>query len=312
VRGKVEAESEIIVESKIISNFVALLPKDKVIMEREGNHLIISGGVHTVKINTASTEEYPVIPEVSKEVGHKLLLKDMRKALMQILPAVSQDDTRPEINGVLFLFKDSELVVVGTDSYRLGERKITTQNVGGKGGSCIVPLKTVKELIRTLDEDADSGEVYVTENQIAFDYGQTEMVSRLIDGKFPDYQQIIPSAFKYSFTITKSEFINAIKISGLFATVGSNSVSITLKPSERLVAISSATSLGEERTELSLDVEGTGDIRIAFDYRYLLDGLMSLDGEDVSFSANAESSPVLLKSKNELEKFIYIVMPIRQ
>ena len=228
------------------------------------------------------------------------------------MTAVSPDDTRPEINGIYFKVEDKKLILVGTDSYRLAEKSIELAENMGYDGSFIVPLKTVKEFVRTVDDTDEIVEVYLSENQIMFVYGLTEMVSRLIEGDYPDYKQIIPSSHKYKFTLAREDFKKAVKISGLFAAADSNSVVIELKPGKKVLAISSSTAMGEENSNLNVEIEGDKDLKIVFDYRYLLDGLNIIEGDDVVFMAGSESSPAVVKSVKENESLLYIVMPIRQ
>ena len=313
LRGKVEKEGSVTVDARLMSNFVSLLPQDKITLVVDGdNSLSIKGGTHKTKIIGLSVEDYPVIPSIETQKGFILPANEFKNALSQIIPSVSSDDTRPELHGVLFRVAEKTLTLVGTDSYRLAERKVSIGENKNFTGSCIVPLKTIKELIRTLDDEALQIEIYVAENQILFIYGQTRMVSRLVDGQYPDYEQIIPAFHTIQFTLSRDEFINAIKISGLFASVGSNSVTLDISPQKRAITISSTALVGEEQTEITADIEGENNLKIIFDYRYLLDGLQSIEDADVVFAATVESAPVLLRPKEEPSAFIYIIMPIRQ
>jgi DNA polymerase-3 subunit beta len=319
IRGKVEKEGSVTVEAKIISSFVALLPQDRVTLAGVEKGLAVEGGSHKIKINSLSAEDFPVIPKVDKTKGFKLDSVEIKKALAQILPAVSLDSTRPEINGVYWSVESGILTLAGTDSYRLAQRKLGIREKLGNGknkgdfqGFFIVPLRTVKELIRIIDDETKAVDVYVSENQVLFVCGSTEIVSRLVEGEYPDYQQIIPSSYNLKFSLNKEDFVKAVKISGLFAEVGTNSVSLELDPKARHLAISSATSMGEERSDLELDIQGEEALKIIFDYRYLLDGLNSIEDEVVVFSATGQASPTMLKPQSEQEQFLCVVMPIRQ
>lgn len=316
IRGKVEAEGRTTVDAKIMSGFVSLLPQDKTILNVQERALLIKGGSHQTKINTLPAEDYPVIPEVGRNKGFSVRAQELQKALSQILPSVSLDDTRPEINGMYWKVQEGVLILAGTDSYRLAEKRIKlAQNSALQQifqGFFIVPLKTVKELVRIFNDEDEVINIYIAENQVLFSSGLTEMVSRLVEGEYPDYQQIIPSSFAVKFNLSKADFINAVKISGLFAEVGSNNISLELKPQQNKIIISSATSLGEERTDLDVSMEGELDLKIVFDYRYLLDGLTSTESEDVVFSATSQTAPAVLKPMEQSESFLYVVMPVRQ
>jgi len=312
VRGKIEKEGQTTLDAQIITNFVALLPQDQVTISQDAKSVTIKGGTHKTKLNTLAAEEYPVIPEVERTQGFKVNVNDFKKALSQVVPAASMDDTRPEIHGLYMVVNGSSLTLVATDSYRLAEKQIEISD-GGYSGSIIPPLKTMKEVLRIVDDEAEMLEVFVTENQIVFSANGTAIVSRLVEGTYPDYKQIIPNAHKLQFRIARDEMMNAVKISSLFATQGSNSVTIRVDPSKKSLSISSATSVGEEETTLTIDVDGDTSLTIIFDYRYLLDGLQAIESDEVVFSASSESSPTLLEPGGESpEKIFYVVMPIRQ
>lgn len=318
VRGKVEKEGKTTVDAKIVSGFVSLLPQDKTVLNAQDHTLLIKGGSHQTKINTLSAEDYPVIPDVDRSKGFTVRAQELQKALNQILPAVSLDDTRPEINGVYWKAQEAVLILAGTDSYRLAEKRIKLADNPEYSGqqtfqrSFIVPLKTVKELVRIFNDEDEVINIYIAENQVLFASGLTEMVSRLVEGEYPDYQQIIPNSFSVKFSLSRADFINAVKISGLFAEVGSNNISLELKPQQNKIIISSVTSQGEERTDLDVSMEGEADLKIVFDYRYLLDGLNSIESEDVVFTAASQTAPAVLKPMEQSESFLYVVMPVRQ
>lgn len=312
VRGKVEEPGQITVDAKIFTSFVSLLPQDKVTLATDGKSLTIKGGTHRTKISGLSAEDYPVIPEAEKRHGFKVSVDVIKKALAQVMPAVSPDDTRPEINGVYFIVNQTDLTLVGTDSYRLSEKKVKLLANDQYEGSFIVPLKTVKEFVRTIDETDETVDIFVQENQVGMVYGLTEMVSRLVEGDYPDYKQIIPSSHRFKFTLAREDFLKAVKISGLFAGSEGHSIILELKPEKGLLTISSATAIGEEQSTINVTMEGDADLKIIFDYRYLLDGIQMIDNPEITFLAGSESSPAVIKSVDEAEALVYIVMPIRQ
>lgn len=313
VRGKVDSQGAITVEAKLITNFVSLLPRDKVDIESDGKSVAIQGGAHKTKINGLPSNDFPVIPTLPKDRACKISIYVLKRALSQILSAVSGDDSRPELHGVYISLQDQTLTLVGTDSYRLAEKKIALLEPSPFSINCILPLKTAKEFLRTSGAE-ETVEMTSSENQILLMYGGTEIVSRLVDGKYPNYQQIIPTSHIVKCIVNKEEFINAVRISGLFAAVGGNNVTLEISPGGP-VKITSTTIIGDEQTELYPHIEGEEGLTIAFDYRYLLDGLMSIDAPEVSLAMLSSSAPALMKplsGSEEDSSFIYIIMPIRQ
>ena len=162
-----------------------------------------------------------------------------------------------------------------------------------------------------MDEEDESVEVCIAKNQILFIHGATEMVSRLIEGEYPNYTQIIPSATPFSFVLAKDDFVKAVKLSGIFASSGGNSVTLALNAKSGKLTISSTTTIGEERTQFNAAITGEGELKIVFDYRYLLDGLSVIETDEVEFGASTESAPAVMKPHGNAQ-LLYIVMPIRQ
>ncbi len=312
IRGKIEQEGELTVDAKILTSFVNLLPNDKVDVSSEKNIISIQSGSYKTKINGIVADDFPVIPEIAKNKGFSIACMEIKKAFLSILPSVSIDDTRPEINGVFVQVNKEEIIFAGTDSYRLGEATLSLTTTPSYNGHFILPLKTAKEFIRTSGDGDQLMEFWIAENQLLASCNGVDIVSRLIDGEYPDYKQIIPTSNTLRCIIPKDEFVKAIKISGIFAAVGSNSITVEFKP-KNTILISSATTVGEEETKLSVPIESDEPLKIVFDYRYLLDGLSSIDTDDIELLATSSSAPVVLKPIGSGgKKFIYIVMPIRQ
>lgn len=311
VRGKIEQTGKITVPSRLLANYISLLPKDRVDLEVKENVLHIKCGEHQTKINAIDAEEFPVIPKIDKKDVLALNAENFRQAVSQVLVAVSIDENRPEIGGVLFKFDEKSLVLVGTDSYRLAEKTVDISS-NKINRSVIVPLKTIKEVIRSLNIETEKIEVYLADNQILFCFNGVELISRLIEAEYPDYQQIIPTNFKTQAIIDKQEFLGLIKTAGLFAQAGNNSISLELTKSGQIKIIASSSQLGEEKTQLPVEMKGN-PLKIIFDYRYLLDGLSNMDTENVSFEFVDSSAPAVLKPHTEKKQdYIYIIMPIRQ
>jgi len=319
VRGKIEQPGKITVDTKMLTGFIALLPQGKINLETKKNQLFIKSGAHKTKIKTAPADDFPVIPDLKKEKGFEVKSLDFKQSLSEVLPSVSSDVTRPEINGVYFNIKKESLILAGTDSYRLAEKNFNLHlNQKPKkyqelfSGDFIVPLKAIKELNRILDDQDNIVEGFLGENQVLFSCDGTSLVSRLIDGDYPDYQQIIPDSANVSFVLSRQDFLNAVKISGVFADVGSNSIELSVLPKKGQVLISSSTTKGEEVSSLEAKIKAEKGLKIVFDYRYLLDGLNSIATEQVVFLANSESSPALMRPVSKKQGFLYVLMPIRQ
>ncbi len=319
VRAKVEAPGSFTVPAKTLLDYVNLLPDDQLSLALEGNELVVSCGRSSTKIKGTSAEEYPVIPDVEEQHAYALSAKLLKDALSRVVFAAAKNEIRPELSGIYMGFFAKEktgLTMAATDSYRLAECHVQVDQ-GKETVEAIVPGKTATEFVRLLGvslskEGAEHDvRMWVSDGQIALRFDQFEVTSRLVDGTYPDYTQIIPQEFRTTVTFSSQVLVNSIKAASLFTTNGVNAVSFMIEPAASTVKISStSTQTGEHETSLDVAVEGD-DNAIVLNHRYVLDGLSHLDGDDVVLKMNAPDAPCLLQSKPS-DTYLYIVMPIRQ
>ncbi len=318
LRGKIELEGETTVDSKIINEYISLLPEDKIEVELEKDELKISCQNYKTKIKTQEASDFPTLPNIINDNCYKLNLNDFRDSLSEVSFAVSYNENRPELSGVLFSFQDNLLTLVGTDSYRLSEKKINYKNDNTvEEKKVIIPLKTIQELSRILNnfkseeqiDDSQDIKISLTENQIFFSFGSTNLVSRIIIGNYPDYKQIIPKNEKVKIEINRSSFVKAIKAAGIFSKTGINDISIAFKKNEVTIS-SSSSQAGENKVSLEADVLGEED-EVFVNFKYLLDGLNNIKSEQVIIKIIDNNYPCIILPKN-IDNFLYLVMPIKQ
>ena len=319
VRGKIEEEGVFTVDAKVISEYIALLPNKKVDIRLKDKKLKIESENYKTIINGQVADEFPLIPQIDKKEYYKVDVEKFREALAQVIFAVSSAETRIELTGVLFDFSKEVLTLVTTDSYRLAERTIKIESNGMNEKQIIVPAKALQEVIRILSavKNEDVGEekkeltIYTTENQILFTIGTIELVSRLIEGQYPDYKQIIPQASGTTAVINKDEMLRAVKAAAIFSKAGINDINLDFPSNKNKVTITSASSqVGENTTEIDAKVSGK-DNGIVVNYRYLLDGLNNIKNEDIKIDIIDGSTPCIFKSAAE-DNYIYVIMPIKQ
>lgn len=318
VRGKIEVDGQFTVDSKLIGEYVNLLSSgEKVKIEEKDNELKVECGNYKTKIKGEAAKEFPLIPTLPKQGYYSCKSSELKKALNSVSFAVSNNENRVELSGVLFAFEDNKLSLVATDSYRLAEKEIKINSQGMEGEQkVIVPGKTVQELMRVLN-NLEAGELindlelkfYLSENQILFVVDSVELISRLINGHYPDYQQIIPVKSQTNVLVEKSEIIRAVKAAALFSKTGINDVTLLFLKNKIMVSAFSGAS-GESQIELEAGISGS-DNEITINYRYLLDGLNNIEGEMIKLDIVNNSTPCVLKSEKG-DDYIYIVMPIRQ
>jgi DNA polymerase-3 subunit beta len=326
IRGRAEKDGAITLPAKLFSDYVSSLPNEKIDLELRDQTLEIKCKNFETKIRGAATAEFPLIPEVSKDTAFSVDVAKFRESVTQVVFATSTSEIRPEISGILLHFDGTEkrVTVAATDSYRLAEKKL--ELVGGEGENSrevIVPARTMQEVLRILSvfretEDPEAPntlKIYLAENQILFSLNSVDLISRVIDGQYPDYKQIIPSSWKTKAIFNRNDLIRVIKTASLFAKPGIFDVAFSFKPGKEKsgeLTLSSANSqFGENTVRLEAEIEGEAN-ETTLNYRYLLDGLGAMETEEVVFEITSGESPCLLRPKAEGADYLYIVMPIKK
>jgi DNA polymerase-3 subunit beta len=321
VRGKVEEEGSFTVDSKIFTDYINLLPNKKVNIIKKENELIIECDNYKTKVKGQDAEDFPLIPKVEKAQTYKVNIAEFKKAISQVVFAVSTSEARLELSGVFFSFIGNKLSMAATDSYRLAEKgveiKKNDKNKDEEERKIIIPARTLQEVLRILSGLKENGEedkeieISVSDNQILFTIGSTELVSRLIEGQYPDYKQIIPTTSKTTISINKRELIRAVKASSLFSKTGINDVNLDFPAGKNQVIISSTSGqTGESVIELNADVKGEDNSAVV-NYRYLLDGLNNIEDENIKIEVVDNNTPCIIRPEKN-NGYLYIIMPIKQ
>ncbi len=318
LRGKIESDGQFTVDSKLITEYVNLLSgNEKVSLEEKEGELKLECGSYKTKIKGEQAKEFPLIPAIPKDNFFSCQIVDLKKALNSVIFAVSNSENRVELTGVLFTFLGDKLSLAATDSYRLAESEIEVVNHGAKDDSkVIVPAKTAAEVLRILNgidmsalESETDVKIYISDNQILFTVDAVDLISRLINGHYPDYKQIIPTQSQTDVLVERSELARAVKASALFSKMGINDVTLKFSKDKVIVSAFSGAS-GESRAEVDANVTG-GENEITINYRYLIDGLNNIGGDLVRISILNSNTPCVLRAEKE-DGYLYIIMPIRQ
>lgn len=317
VRGVVENEGKFTVPAKTLAEYINLVSGEQVSLNLEDNELVVQTGKSKTKIKGSPADEFPIIPHGDAKNRYSMASKDLRIALGRVLFAASRSEVRPELSGVFMQFnkKDGKLIMVATDSYRLAEVVCPlVQGSVSDPGQCIVPHRTLFELARilTAHDDSQSVDIFLDDAQVVFVLGDVTVTSRKIEGKYPDYTQIIPTTHKTKAVFLVDALVKEIKAASLFASQGINAVSFDCNTQEGTIGISStSTQLGEHASALNAELSGEPGGTL-LNYRYVLEGLSALQTEEGEVWLTGSTSPVLFMKKGSEEGFIYIVMPIRQ
>lgn len=311
VRGKVDEEGTLTVPARLFTDFVSSLPGGNIELESHDYNLQVRTTHYQSHLNGISAEEYPLIPRVSGSPLITLPASRIKQALQQVVVAASLDEARPVLAGVYLFCEDGELVVVATDSYRLAERRLALPEGSTGELSVIVPARTIQELIRLLGDDEGELELYLEDNQVMFKLDDIELVSRLIEGSFPPYQQIIPKETETGFEIDTAEFSRITKVASLFARENNGSVRLEIKAEGEVKLISSDSEVGGNTSSAECTALGD-DGEVALNARYLSEALAVMGSENVQFGLSGRLNPCVMHPAGDgAEDYMHIIMPLR-
>ncbi|MFH1620496.1 MAG: DNA polymerase III subunit beta [Patescibacteria group bacterium] len=321
LRGKIETDGEYSVPAKLFLDFVSLLPSGKVELVLKDDGLEIKSEEQETVLRGMPASEFPLLPKININGSYKLKVTDLKHAIDQVVFAVSNSESRPELSGIACFFSKDDgkdrVLFAATDSYRLAEKCLSYSE--GKGeAKFIVPARALLEISRILgsykDELGipDNVTLSFAENQMVMTFGGVELITRLIEGSFPDYQQIIPQAFKTEALITRIDFQKAVRAASLFSKQGLFDIQLTLDPANNTCTVASADQgTGKTKTILKGEVIGVENT-VTLNYRYLSDGLAAMSCEKIRIKQIDSMSPVLVLPDSATEEYKYVVMPIRQ
>jgi DNA polymerase-3 subunit beta len=310
--AKVKNEGKTTIPAKTIVSWVSLVGEGDVEVEKsEGENISFKTKGSKTNIKGISADEFPAIPVVEREDAAVVKISDFKQALHQVVFAAASGGTRPVLSGVLMNATDEGLVLVGTDSYRLSERVVSWAKPAKGRFSCIVPAKTLQAIERILplvDDSAKEIEVVFSKNQIMFLFEGVQITSRLIDGQFPNYQQILPKAHKNEIEVDRKELIQVVKRVGIFARENSNNIKLSVKGDEMHIT-TDATEIGTEDAAVAIKNSGEENL-VSLNAQFLLDILLVLNGDKVTLRIGEKLAPVSVSSSRS-DGFLHIIMPLK-
>ena len=295
----------ITVPAKRFSSIVRELSEGEVeVTTKKNNMITIENSLCQFKIIGLPGEEFPRLPEFKDKEAIKLDQAVLKEMLDLTSFAVSLDETRYILNGILFKINKNNITLVATDGKRLAitERKLKQDS--NRETRIIIPIKTIQELSRNLQEEGEVSLIVGT-NQLLFDFGKVVIISRLIEGEFPDYQQVIPPVSDNRIKIGREQFLLAVKRASLLSTPDYQAVKLEVLKDKVMVS-KSTPDVGESREELPVKYPGK-EMAIGFNPGYLIDVLKNLAHEEVEFEVSGSEKPGVIRT----DGYIYIVLPMR-
>ena len=312
VGSKIEREGSVTIPAKLFAEFVSNLPKGTINLEATDTSLTITTSHYQSRINGIGSDEFPPIPQVSSDPVLALEASVLREALTQVVIAASVDEARPVLAGVYMYTDEDDLYLVATDSYRLAEKRLALAAPASKPIKVIVPVRTMQELVRLLGETTGSVEIYLDDNQVMFRVEEVELVSRLIEGQFPNYRQIIPEQVETSFDIPTADLVRVVKVASLFARESAGSIKVVIKSEGEMSVVASDSEVGGNTSSAECEVSGD-DGEISLNARYLQDALSVIKSRNVTFAISGKLNPCIVSpaGEDESDDYVHIVMPLR-
>jgi len=318
IGGKVEKEGKVVIPAKILAAFLNNLSEERITLEEEKQNLKIISGNYEAIFQGINPDDFPIIPDVRTDKYIEIEKNVFKETVGQILPTISYVSSRPELNGMLLRLEKNILKMVGTDSFRLGEKTITEDNFKTNikdEMEMIIPLKTIQEIFRINQEDMELAtiKIHPEPNQVEFLFKNIEgvrVISRLINGQYPEYSSIIPKEFENKIVFSKKDLIEIVKISGLFSG-RINDIKFKLDADKKVINIEAQDpSSGKSQSSIKPKEIIGNKLEISFNYRFILDGLSSIKDEGVFVGLNKENNPGVFRGEKG-DGFLYILMPIK-
>lgn len=297
-----------VVPGRLFTDIVRALPEAAVTVEVEKDTASVSCGSSSFTLRTLSADDFPKFPEISADQTVRLSVDVLSKTVSHVIKAVSRDETRPILTGVLMVVDGPSLKLVATDSYRLAVKEVVLESEAGEDVEVVVPGRAVEEAVKLA---AGSKEIMVgvSENQVIFSAGETVFVTRRIEGSFPNYRQLIPKEPETKVGVSREEFAAAVKRVSLMAQ-HNTPLRLSVNAEDQTLSLSATTQdVGDASEGLMVTTEGP-DVEIAFNHAFLNDGVSSADGERLTIEIVSPLKPGVLKADDD-EGFLYLLMPVR-
>jgi DNA polymerase-3 subunit beta len=313
VPAKIEDEGAITVPAKLFTDFVNSLPAGPI-------EIALNVRTKTIHLKSATTEanlkgldaeEFPIIPAIPDKPTTRMSQGVLRRMINEVAFVAATDDSRPVLTGVLTTFEGTEVTMAAADPYRLSVRPLLT-NVDPKV-EIIIPARSLFEVARIVDDSDSPVDILVTPNgsQVIFHTEEADLVSRIIEGQFPNYRQVIPTSHSTKVTVSRDELLKATKLASYFARDAANIVRFAVDPAQEVPLVVSATAaeVGDNTSRVDATVEGQATA-IAFNSRFVADALGSLAASEVALELGGPLAPGVVRIVGD-DSYLHVVMPLR-
>ncbi len=312
VPGKIDTEGALTVPARLLTDVVGGLPAgERVDLEVEGTTLSVRAGRFQTHLRGIDADEFPVIPAAGDRPTTRVSQKVLRKALSEVTFAAASDEARPILTGVLTRFSGERLTLAAADNYRIAVKSIDVLTPV-EDVSLVIPARSYVELMRVLADTDDPVDIMLApaRSQVIFHVDTIDLVSRLIDGQFPNYQQVVPTSHTTRAVLDREELLRAVRPAALIAHESANIVKLQVSSNgEPGITVSANAEVGDHVGQVEAAVDGDGTT-IAFNARYLADVLTNVSADQFGLELNGPLSPGVFKPVGD-ERYVHVVMPVR-
>jgi DNA polymerase III subunit beta len=310
IPAKITEEGLVAVPGNILNNFLTNLSGDNNLnIESKDDNLYINDLNSQATIKSFPTDDFPTIPKIIDGKIYEINSSDFIKGLKSVFYSASLSNIKPELSSIYIYSKENNLIFVATDSFRLAEKVIKIKN-NEDFDQVLVPFKNINDLLKIINEEKETLLINFNKNQISFKYKEVYIISRVIDGVFPDYKQIIASEFKTEIIVLKQDLINNLKLCNVFSD-NFNQINIKVLPKEKILQLKTKnSSIGENLNKVFATIKGE-EIEINFNYKYIIDCFQSIETDSVSLLFNGLNKPMVIRGVSD-KTFTYLVMPMNR
>jgi DNA polymerase III subunit beta len=309
VPAQIEEEGVIVLPARIFSDIVRKLPDATIEIEQQNEVINIHYFQSDIALRGFDPEEFPLLPELYDAVSFNLPVSLFKTMIRQTVFACSTEENRPVFTGTLLQIEGSNICLVGTDTHRLAYRVAEIPNQEDLKFHGVIPAKTMSEIYRLLRDEDETLTIRFNQSQVVFQFGSIHLLSRLIEGQFPNYKQVIPQSCQTKVFLSARSFQDSVERASLLARDGSHANIIRLSVDSEHLWIDQASEIGKISEQMEIKMEGT-DVKIAFNAKFLLDVLKIIDSEEILLELSGPYSPGIIRQMDE-PNYLYVVLPVR-
>lgn len=309
IKANVSETGAFAIEARLFSEIIRKLNGDNVTIETnsDGKTAVIKCGYSEFTVMIQNPDDFPPLQEVEKDFSYKIKQVDLKNMINQTIFSVAMDESKPVLTGELMEIKNNSTNIVAVDGFRISCRRAETPEIE-KPVNVIIPAKTMREISRILSDSDEYTEIFITDKHVLFIVNGNTVVSRVIDGDYIKYEQTFTDEFGTKIVVSKNELISALERASLISR-DARKMPVKFEISEGKIIITSQTEMGKAHEEVDCTFEGS-ELKIAFNPRFLIEALKSVEDDDVSIQFNSSLSPCIIKPE-EGDKYKYLILPLR-